>query len=619
MPLKDTPIQRKLLSVMLVTSAVVLSLMCSAYIVLEYFSYRENLKSNVTTLGKVIASNSAGAVAFLSVKDANEILSALKAESHITRACIYDSKGEIFAKYPDTLAASSFPSISSRIDDFYYENDFLKGFIPIEHNKQQLGILYIQSDLKAMYTQLKNFAFVGILLIGASLLVALILSIRLQRTISDPIIALQQTAKVISTQNDYSVRATKHGNDEVGALADAFNQMLRQIQINNAEITAFSHNLELKVKERTRALEQQKDFVETILNASVDIIVVFDRELNYIMMNRMPADYTKYSKDELIGKNLLQLFPSMEGTEFHMHLLEALKGETVHHSRFKSRETHRTFENFFIPLRDKSNEVYGVLTLNHDVTQIAEANDALEALNAELLKSNRELEQFAYVASHDLQEPLRKIQTFTQLLSSNLHDQEKRESFLNKINQSANRMQQLIQDVLNFSRISNSEDAFVETDLNHVLETLKVDFELLFREKNAELHYAQMPKVRGIPMQLTQIFANLISNSLKYTNESPVIRISHSIMTRDEIKKYPKLMDTGTYTKILFTDNGIGFDPQFSEQIFNIFQRLHGRETYSGTGIGLALCKKIAENHNGIIYAEGEPDKGATFTIILPG
>ncbi|MDQ3051689.1 MAG: ATP-binding protein [Bacteroidota bacterium] len=606
------------MSVMLVTSAIVLSLMCSAYIILEYFSYRETLKNNVTTLGKVIASNSAGALAFLSVKDANEILSALEAESHIKRACIYDNNGEIFAKYPDFLLSGTFPPATSRIDGFYFENNFLNGFVPIEHNRQQLGLLYIQTDLTAMYDQLKNFAIIGILLIVASLFVAFILSNRLQKTISIPILSLQQTAKIISTQNDYSVRATKHGNDEVGALADTFNQMLRQIQINNAEITAFSQNLEVKVSERTKALEQQKDFVETILNASVDIIVVFDKDLNYIMMNRLPENYTQLTKEEIIGKNLLGLFPSMEGSEFHLNLLAAIKGETIHNAHFKSRETHRTFENFFIPLRGKNNEVYGVLTMNHDVTQIAEANEALESLNSELLKSNRELEQFAYVASHDLQEPLRKIQTFTQLLSRNLDDAENRESFLTKINQSANRMQQLIKDVLNFSRISNSEDAFVETDLNHVLETLKVDFELIFREKGAELHYTQLPKIKGIPLQLTQIFSNLISNSLKYTKESPVIRISHDTMTPDDIKKHPMLVDTGKYTKILFSDNGIGFEPQFSEQIFDIFQRLHGRETYSGTGIGLALCKKIAENHHGIIYAEGEPNKGATFTIILP-
>jgi light-regulated signal transduction histidine kinase (bacteriophytochrome) len=248
-----------------------------------------------------------------------------------------------------------------------------------------------------------------------------------------------------------------------------------------------------------------------------------------------------------------------------------------------------------------------------------EANAKLEELNKELLKSNRDLEQFAYVASHDLQEPLRKIQTFTQLLGKSIKDEDKAMHFQQKISQSASRMQLLIQDVLNFSRISNSDDAYIETDLNLILENLKFDFELIIREKDAEIHHKKMPVIKGIPLQLSQMFSNLISNSLKYNDKRPLIHIECSELTHLELLSYPKLSNKNNYVKIVFKDNGIGFETYFSEQIFKIFQRLHGKQAYSGTGIGLALCKKIVENHQGIIYASGEPGVGAEFTIILPG
>ncbi|MEO5906814.1 MAG: ATP-binding protein, partial [Saprospiraceae bacterium] len=164
-----------------------------------------------------------------------------------------------------------------------------------------------------------------------------------------------------------------------------------------------------------------------------------------------------------------------------------------------------------------------------------------------------------------------------------------------------------------------SEEAFEETDLNLVLENLIIDFELLLREKDAVIHYPNLPVVPGIQLQLSQLFSNIINNSLKYTDNKPVIDITCEKLKPEDVDNLPALRKDVPYYKIQFEDNGIGFEPQYSEQIFAIFQRLHGKQTYSGTGIGLALCKKIVENHHGIIYGEGRPGRGATFTIILPG
>jgi PAS domain S-box-containing protein len=617
MRLKDIPIQRKLMSVILITSALVLSLMCVAYIILEYYSFRETLKRDITVLGDVISSNVSGAVAFQSHSDANEILNALRAEPHVVAACIYDSQGKIFAYYPADISPEVFPEDPGK-DGYHFMRNHLEGFKTIRQKDKQLGILYIKSDLEAMYDQLQKYILIGLLLISSSMLVAVAISKILQKSISEPILALEQKAKAVSEKRDYSVRAKKFSNDEVGALTEAFNIMLTEIQSQNQEITLLNQSLEKKVIERTAALQEQKDFVETIINSSIDLIAVFDREMNYIMLNKRTDDFYPLQRSEMIGKNLLDIFPQLQNSQMVRDFNLALEGEIVYNKNYHSAITGRTFENYYIPLKNHDNEVYGILVIGHDITNLTETKEKLELINAELVKSNRDLEQFAYIASHDLQEPLRKIQTFSQLMQEYFHDPEQLKYYHQKIKQAASRMQQLIKDVLNFSRISNSEEAFVKTDLNVILENLKTDFELILRDKNAEIISETLPVIDGIPLQLTQLFSNLISNSLKYNQNKPKIIIKSTLLKQEQLNQFPQLQDDPCYVRLEFQDNGIGFEQEFSEQIFNIFQRLHGKNTYSGTGIGLALCKKIVENHNGVIYAQSNPGEGSVFTIFLP-
>jgi PAS domain S-box-containing protein len=617
MKLKDAPIQRKLQSVILLTCITVLLLIVSAYLVLEYYSFRKAESNTVSTLGKVIASNISGALAFDSQKDADEILSALKANPHIVVACLYDKEGKIFVVYPQHVNIA-YPK-SPGIDGYTVANGYIEGFTEVVQENNRLGTLYLKSDLEAMYEQLRHYAAIGLLLLLGSLVVAYFLSRLLQSSISEPILALEQTAKAISENKDYSVRATQYGNDEMGSLTRAFNDMLTQIQYQNREIVSFNQNLELKIKERTAALQEQKDFVETIINSSVDLVAVFDIRLHYIMINKRADEYYSISRDNMIGRHILDVFPQIENTPMLVDLQRALKGEYIHDDKYKSPVSHRAFENYYIPLKDIDDKIYGVLTIGHDITNIMRANEQLENLNSELVKSNRDLEQFAYVASHDLQEPLRKIQTFTQLISDNTEDKEKQKLYHEKIAQAASRMQNLIRDVLSFSRISRTEEAFALTDLNKVMENIKSDFELIIREKHAVINYPVLPQIRGIPLQLFQLFSNLISNSLKYTRNPPVINITFEKPSDSEIQNYPKLNPDFSYIKFVFSDNGIGFEQEYSERIFNVFQRLHGKQTYSGTGIGLAICKKIVENHEGIIFADSKPNEGAKFTVILPG
>ncbi|WP_264521402.1 CHASE3 domain-containing protein [Flavobacterium sp. N1994] len=255
-----------------------------------------------------------------------------------------------------------------------------------------------------------------------------------------------------------------------------------------------------------------------------------------------------------------------------------------------------------------------------DVTDEVLASLSLEQQNIELEASNKELLAFTYVASHDLQEPLRKIQTFVSRLSDkeyhNLSDSGK--EFIDRINASVNRMRILIDDLLQYSRANKTEKVFEKVNLNDLLENAKFDLAQSIEEKNAIIKNEELPTMTVIPFQIQQLFINIIGNSLKYSkqNEVPTIKISSKKVVAFEEEKIPKNTKDKFY-KITFEDNGIGFEQEYAEKIFVLFNRLHNKNEYAGTGIGLAICKKIVENHKGFIFAEGKPNKGSIFTIYL--
>lgn len=233
-------------------------------------------------------------------------------------------------------------------------------------------------------------------------------------------------------------------------------------------------------------------------------------------------------------------------------------------------------------------------------------NALLEEKNEELERSNKELESFNYIASHDLQEPLRKIQTFLSLITQRGIDPDTAHAYMDKISLSAERMSNLIQDVLAYSRIS-ADNKFVNTDLNKVIDNVLTDYEIVIADKKAVINRESLPVIKAIPLQMHQLFSNLISNSLKYNDGQPVINISSKLLQKD-----PGMVE------ITISDNGIGFNEKYSDQIFTLFKRLHGKSEYGGTGIGLSICKKITDQHHGTITASSVEGNGAEFTIQLP-
>ena len=268
-------------------------------------------------------------------------------------------------------------------------------------------------------------------------------------------------------------------------------------------------------------------------------------------------------------------------------------------------------------------DIHAQKILNEELdARVQERTDELEAANGQLKRSNDELQQFAYVASHDLQEPLRKITTFSNILQQRFRADLSEDGMqhLDRISTAARRMSLLIDDLLSYARTTRKEEEFVPTDLHKIYESVILDFDLIISEKKAEIHVGSLPVIEAIPLQMTQLFRNLLSNAMKFSAklETPVVTITSRLLSAEEAHKYAGRHTDDSYCELVFRDNGIGFSSEFSEQIFTIFKRLHNKQSYAGTGIGLALCRRIAVNHGGTIFAVSEAQGGASFHVILP-
>ncbi len=283
------------------------------------------------------------------------------------------------------------------------------------------------------------------------------------------------------------------------------------------------------------------------------------------------------------------------------------------------------------PLTDEFGETkrwFGTCTDIHDQKlandtleqKVAERTYELEIANENLRSVNAELQQFNYVASHDLQEPLRKIKIFSERIKMLDFDKLSpiAQGSLDRIMGSVDRMANLLKDLLDFSSASR-EDLFTTVNLNEIVTDIQGDLELLIVQKSATLIVEDLPTINAIPLQMHQLLYNLINNAVKFAlpEHAPVVRISGKVLSKNEVLELG-LSAEKKYCQITVQDNGIGFEPQYAEKIFELFKRLHGQQSFPGTGIGLALCRKVVENHLGRIWAESEYGKGAAFHVILP-
>lgn len=403
---------------------------------------------------------------------------------------------------------------------------------------------------------------------------------------------------------------------------------------------AFTHELVQQVTARTRELIQINESLRKS-EERYHLMVEEIQEYAIIYLNRdgiienwnVGAEKIKgYKADEIIGKYFAVFYTNEDQKNNLPHtLLQRARdnGKAIHEG-WRTRKNGNLFWASVVitAVHNKQGEVIGFSKVTHDLTDKKRADDTLklnamelEQKNNELEEMNKELQSFAYISSHDLQEPLRKIQTFASQIiekeATNLS-----ENGLDKFRRmqnAAQRMQTLINDLLSYSRTNVQERIFVKTDLAEIIEEVKEDLKEELEQKSAVIEVEKTSEVDVIPFQFKQLLYNLISNSLKFSDPNvPIkIKITSKIVNGKDLN-IEKLISYKNYCHIQVSDNGIGFESQYNKKIFEVFQRLHGRDRYNGTGIGLAIVKKIVENHNGVITASGVMNEGASFDIYIP-
>ncbi|HEX2829644.1 MAG TPA: ATP-binding protein [Burkholderiales bacterium] len=483
-------IRRRIVLVVMATAGVALMAACVALLLLDLRSYHAALVADAETQAQIVGRASVAALGFDDPMAATENLSLLKTRPGISAGALYNTKGVLFATYARSPAsATGFPPLPEA-DGNRVQDGELVLWKRVVSDGEILGTVYLRADYGAL-SHVASYALVAVVVLAGAMLLALAVSAWLQRSISAPLMAVRDVARQVVETRDFSLRAPKERDDELGYLADAFNDMLAEIE------------------RRTSALEQSNRTLEQAEEA----------------LSRLNAEL-----EERVGQRTQQL----------------------------------------------------------------------EA-------ANKELESFSYSVSHDLRAPVRAIAGFSKMLAEShaAHLDAEGQRKLGIVRSEAARMGALIDDLLAFSRLGRQSVQKAAVDME---ELVRINFEALRSSGGAEpeLHLGMLPKAIGDRSLLAQVWINLLSNAMKFSSKREHPRIEVSAISDDREYTY------------FVRDNGAGFDPKYGQKLFGVFQRLHHAEDFPGTGVGLALVHRIVTRHGGRVWAEGEPDKGATFYFTLP-
>lgn len=483
------------------------------------------------------------------------------------------------------------------------ENDISTKHAQLKTNLLILKVNYgnLLEDYQNEFSQnLKSLSNIILITGGLGILFGIGIAFLVIRSISKPIRALNTAALRVSS-GDYDADISLNGNDELASLGDSFNIMTSSLK----------SNFEL-IKSNNKEIKQQEERIREVIEASPAAIILMDPTKKIALINKQTEKLFGYSRVDLIGESAEKLIP-----------LRLLNKGSIVDDIFSSKNKIDTLgvdQNFYgltknneeLPIEISLSfiEIHGqdmILASIVDITERKQQEADIKKYVEQLKSKNKELEQFSYITSHDLQEPLRTVLSFIDLIKEDYNDKLDKElnTYLNYISDASIRMSHLIKSLLDYSRIGH-KGKIEMVNCNRILSSVTADLKYKIEESEAEIHYGDLPTIEGYKLEIRLLFQNLITNAIKFQKKTEVAKINISFE------------DKWTYWQFNIADNGIGIREEFQNKIFVIFQRLHNREAYDGTGIGLSHCKKIVELHGGEIWVSSEEGIGSTFHFTIP-
>jgi|HubBroStandDraft_6_1064221.scaffolds.fasta_scaffold06106_4 PAS domain S-box-containing protein len=627
--LRKASIQRKLTFVIICTSLVGLSLACLSFDFYERTSFRSAMTSELAVLADTLGANTAASLAFSDRKSATDMLAALRAERHIVASCLYDSHGMIFAEYRRDGTSSKFAMPPRREDGAQFEKNSLTLYRSVSLGGEKVGAIAIISDLGALQAKMTQYTEISVVVILFSVLATYLVSTRLLRLITEPLLHLAQIAARVTAKEDYALRALPRGDDEVGALIGSFNQMLERIQERDAALQGAKSELELRVQARTQELQlevnermraeetlsEERKILRALIDNVPDFMYVKDLDCRFLVANLSVArQMGAKTPEELLGKNDFDFYAREIATPFFEDEQRVMRsGQAEVNREEKGLDTQGNESQVMttqVPLRDKNGRVTGLVGIGRDITHLKKIQEEMQKAREAAESASRAKSEFLANMSHEIRTPLNGVMGMTDLALDTELTAEQRE-YLETVKMSGDSLLTVINDILDFSKIEAGKIDLEELDFNlrDSLETTLKTLAMRADEKGLELLCEVAPEVpemvRGDFSRLRQIVVNLVGNSIKFTDSGEI-----AVKVQVEGKEGANFICHFTVA-----DTGIGIPEEKRELIFKPFSQADSSTTrkYGGTGLGLTISTRLVTMMGGKIWVESEMGRGSQF------